>query len=148
MMRARWAIRSCSTRRGVAVVEFVLESLTRHSRQRRVQSASARNRRDEENAIAFLESAGFPAQEADVFLVEIDIKELADLPLVVANMAAESREAGSKLVEGFRPSFASRSPSKASRRGARSSVAENSAARVPVVYRPLPVMQMRVVSYG
>jgi len=66
------------------------------------QLASARNRRDEENAIAFLEGAGFPAQEADVFLVEIDIEELADLALVVANMAAESREAGSKLVEGFR----------------------------------------------
>src|SRR5437899_633836 len=102
MMRARWAIRSCSTRRGVAVVEFVLESLTRHSRQRWVQSASARNRRDEENAIAFLESAGFPAQEADVFLVEIDIEELADLALVVADVAAESREAGSEFVEGFR----------------------------------------------
>jgi len=67
-----------------------------------VQSASARNRRDEENAIAFLESAGFPAQEADVFLVEIDIEELADLALVVADVAAESREAGSKLAEGFR----------------------------------------------
>src|SRR2546425_12664276 len=102
MMRARWAIRSCSTRREVAGVEFVLGSLTRHSRQRRVQSASARNRRDEENAIAFLESARFPAQEADVFLVEIDIEELADLALVVANLAAESREAGSKLVKGFR----------------------------------------------
>jgi len=67
-----------------------------------VQSASACNRRDEENAIAFLESAGFPAQKADVFLVEIDIEELADLALVVADVPAESREAGSKLVEGFR----------------------------------------------
>src|SRR5260370_1829437 len=66
------------------------------------QLASARNRRDEENAIAFLEGAGFPAQEADVFLVEINIEELADLALVVADVPAESREAGSKLVEGFR----------------------------------------------
>jgi hypothetical protein len=67
-----------------------------------VQSASACNRRDEENAIALLESAGFPAQEADVFLVEVDVEELADLTLVVADVAVESREAGSELVEGFR----------------------------------------------
>ena len=38
--------------RKVAGVEFVRGGFTRHSRQRWVQSASARNRRDEENAIA------------------------------------------------------------------------------------------------
>src|SRR5713101_6595964 len=102
MIRSRWKRRFSSARGEVAGVEFVFGSLTGRSRRRWVQSASARNRRDEENAIAFLEGAGFPAEEADVFLVEIDIEELADLALVVANMAAESREAGSELVEGFR----------------------------------------------
>jgi len=50
---------------------------------------------------AFLESAGFAAQEADVFFVEIDVEELADLALVVADVAAEIGEAGGELVEGF-----------------------------------------------
>src|SRR5467141_2200299 len=63
--------------------------------------ASAGDGGDEEDAVAFLESAGFAAQEADVFFIEVDVEELADLALVVADMAAEIGEAGGELVEGF-----------------------------------------------
>src|SRR5437879_3265677 len=55
---------------------------------------------DQKDAIAFLQGAGFAAEEADVFFVEVDVEELADLALVVADVAAELGEAGSKLVEG------------------------------------------------
>src|SRR6266849_11037101 len=56
---------------------------------------------DEEDAITFLEGAGFAAEEADVFFVEIDVEELADLALVVADVAAEIGEARGEFVEGF-----------------------------------------------
>src|SRR5258708_6824561 len=64
-------------------------------------SRSSSNRGNQEDTIAFFESAGFAAEEADVFLVEVDVQELADLALIVANVAAEIGEAGSKLVEGI-----------------------------------------------
>src|SRR5258706_8789894 len=64
-------------------------------------SRSSSNRGNQEDTIAFFESAGFAAEEADVFLVEVDVEELADLALIVANVAAEIGEAGSKLVEGI-----------------------------------------------
>jgi hypothetical protein len=59
------------------------------------------DRGDEENTIAFLERAGFAAEEADVFFVEIDVEELADLAVIVADVASEIGEARSKLVESF-----------------------------------------------
>jgi len=57
--------------------------------------------RNEEEAVAFFEQAGFAAEEADVFFIEVDIEELADLPLIVADVAPEAGEAGCQLVEGF-----------------------------------------------
>src|SRR6266478_2841793 len=63
--------------------------------------AAAGDGGNEEDAIAFFEGAGFAAEEADVFFVEIDIEELADLALIVADVAAEIGEAGGKLVEGI-----------------------------------------------
>src|SRR4030081_3087770 len=53
--------------------------------------------RDEENAIAFLEGTGSPAEEADVFFVEIDVEELANLALLIADVAREIREPGGKF---------------------------------------------------
>src|SRR5258708_39489414 len=55
---------------------------------------------DQEHAIAFFEGAGFAAQETDVFLVEVDVEELANLALIVADVAREIGKARSKLVEG------------------------------------------------
>src|SRR5438552_2313168 len=63
-------------------------------------SRSSSNRGNQEDTIAFLEGAGFAAEEADVFLVEVDIEELADLALIVADVAAEIGKAGSEFVEG------------------------------------------------
>jgi len=62
-------------------------------------SRSSRNRRDEQNTIAFLEGAGFAAEEADIFFVKVHVEELADLALIVADMARESGEAGCKFVQ-------------------------------------------------
>src|SRR6266850_665317 len=94
---------------------------------------SAGNGGNEENAIAFLEAAGFAAEEADVFFVEIDVEELANLTLIVAHVA---REIGVPLGEFVQ------------RRGAIASVAGNSAAMASVVFSPLPVMHTTVVSSG
>jgi len=55
---------------------------------------------DEEEAVAFFEGGGFAAEEAYVFLVEVDVKELADLALVVADVAREGGEFGGEVVEG------------------------------------------------
>ena len=63
--------------------------------------ASASDGGDKEDAVAFLEGAGFAAEEADVFFVEVDVEELADLALVVADVAPEIGEAGGELIEGF-----------------------------------------------
>src|SRR6266481_8263579 len=63
--------------------------------------AAAGDGGNEEDAIAFFEGAGFAAEEADVFFVEIDIEELADLALIVADVAREIGEARSELVESF-----------------------------------------------
>jgi hypothetical protein len=43
----------------------------------------AGNGGDKENAIAFLEAAGFAAEETNVFFVEIDVEELSNLALIV-----------------------------------------------------------------
>jgi NAD(P)-dependent dehydrogenase (short-subunit alcohol dehydrogenase family) len=50
--------------------------------------------RDQQDAIAFFQGAGFAAQEADVFFVQVDVQELADLAAVVADVAGELGEAG------------------------------------------------------
>src|SRR6266403_1099338 len=63
--------------------------------------ATAGDGGDEEDAVAFLEGAGFAAEEADVFFVEVHVEELADLALVVADVAPESGEARGECVEGF-----------------------------------------------
>src|SRR5260370_26918187 len=64
-------------------------------------SRSSRNRWNQQNAVTFLEGAGFAAEEADVFFVEVDVEELADLALIVADVAAEIGEARGEFVEGF-----------------------------------------------
>src|SRR5713226_9366889 len=56
---------------------------------------------DEEDAITFLKGAGFAAEEADVFFVEVDVEELADLALIVTDVAPEIREARGEFVEGL-----------------------------------------------
>ena len=50
---------------------------------------------DEEDAVAFLEGAGLAAEEANVFFVEIDVEELADLAGLVADVLGEVGVAGS-----------------------------------------------------
>jgi hypothetical protein len=62
---------------------------------------AAGNRGNEEDTIAFFEGAGFAAKEADVFLVEINIEELADLASFVANVAGEVGEASGERVKSF-----------------------------------------------
>src|SRR6266446_6989352 len=64
-------------------------------------SRSSSNRWNQQNAVTFLEGAGFAAEEADVFFVEVDVEELADLALVVADVAAEIGEARGEFIEGF-----------------------------------------------
>src|SRR5260370_40732779 len=54
---------------------------------------------DQEDTVAFLEGAGFAAQEADVLFVEIHVEELADLALLVAGVPPESGRARGKLGE-------------------------------------------------
>src|SRR5713101_7267935 len=50
---------------------------------------AASDGRDEENAIALLEKARFAAEKANVFFVEIDVEELANLALIVAHVSRE-----------------------------------------------------------
>src|SRR5580698_9079719 len=54
---------------------------------------------DQEDTVAFFEGAGFAAQEADVFFVEVDVEELADLAGLVADMFAQVGEAGGEFVQ-------------------------------------------------
>src|SRR6266478_2934476 len=62
---------------------------------------SAGNGRDEENAITFLEAAGFAPEEANVFFVEIDVEELANLALIVAHVAREIGEPRGEFVQSL-----------------------------------------------
>src|SRR5262249_26792909 len=62
---------------------------------------TASDRRNQENPIAFLERAGFAAEEADIFLVEIDIEKLADLALLIADMARQTGKTRGEIVQGF-----------------------------------------------
>jgi hypothetical protein len=57
--------------------------------------------RDQQDAVAILDGAGFAAEEADVFVVEIHVEELANLALVVADVAAEVGKFGGQLVQCF-----------------------------------------------
>ena len=54
----------------------------------RLRSGPAGDGGDEEDSVTFFQSAGFAAQEADVFFVEINVEKLADLAGVVADVAA------------------------------------------------------------
>src|SRR5882672_10770721 len=56
---------------------------------------------DEKNAIAFLEAAGFAAEKANVFLVEIDVEELANLTLIVAHVSRKIGEPRGKFVQSL-----------------------------------------------
>src|SRR2546426_10684409 len=56
------------------------------ARRRRL---AAGDRGDEHHAVAVAEGAGFAAEEANVFFVEVDIEELANLALVVADVAGK-----------------------------------------------------------
>src|SRR5689334_22060367 len=53
-------------------------------------ASAASDGRDEEDAIAFLEGAGFAAEQTDVLFVEINVEELANLALVVADVAGQT----------------------------------------------------------
>src|SRR6202045_5534236 len=53
----------------------------------------------QEEAVAFLEGAGFAAEEADVFFVEVDVEELANLALVVADVARQIGIARRKFIQ-------------------------------------------------
>jgi len=60
---------------------------------------SAGNGGDEQDAVPFLEGAGFAAEEADVFFVEVHVEELTDLAVVVADVAREIGIAGRKFIQ-------------------------------------------------
>src|SRR5712664_2013072 len=62
---------------------------------------SAGNGRDEENAITFLEAAGFAPEEANVFFVEIDVEELANLTLIVAHVARKIGEPRGEFIQSL-----------------------------------------------
>src|SRR5690242_5003342 len=63
--------------------------------------ASARNRRHQQNAVTFLERAGFPSQEAYVFFIEVNVEELPDLPLLVAHVPRQVGVARRQFVQSF-----------------------------------------------
>src|SRR5208337_1392315 len=62
---------------------------------------AAGDRGDEEDVVAVFQRAGFTAEEANVFFVEIDVEELADLPLFIADVTRERWIARGQVVEGF-----------------------------------------------
>jgi len=67
----------------------------------RLGSAAAGDGGDQKDAVAFFEAAGFAAEEANVFLVEVDVEELADLAAVVADVAGELWELRGERVQSF-----------------------------------------------
>jgi hypothetical protein len=62
---------------------------------------AARNGRNQQDAVAVLDGTGFAPEEADVFVVEIYVQELANLSLIVAHVAAEVGKFGGQLIQGF-----------------------------------------------
>src|SRR6267154_3298476 len=77
------------------------EACTRILQRSRDLKRTAGNGRDQQNAIAFLEAAGFAPKEADVLFVEIDVEELADLAAFVADVAGQIGEARGEIRERF-----------------------------------------------
>jgi hypothetical protein len=65
------------------------------------QLAATGDGRYQQNTIPFLQDAGFAAEEAYVFFVEVDVQELADLALVVADVPRKIRVARGELVQSF-----------------------------------------------
>src|SRR6266478_5152198 len=86
--------------RGLMVMKHHGAKKVAGAASRRTWLAAAGHGRNQEDTIAFFQGAGFAAEETDVFLVEVDVEELADLALIIAHVAAEIGKAGSKLVEG------------------------------------------------
>src|ERR1700688_1836510 len=56
---------------------------------------------DEKYAVAVFQRGRLAVEEPDVFLVEIDIEKLADLALLVANVARERRKLRGQVVQRF-----------------------------------------------
>src|SRR5215472_13774049 len=72
------------------------------SRKRKLAAfGTACDRGHEQHSVAFPQSTGFSAEEADVFLIEINIEELADLPAVVADVARETGKPLGQRVQRF-----------------------------------------------
>ena len=64
-------------------------------------AGSAGDGGDEHDLVAVLEGVGFAAEEADVFVVEIYVQELANLALVVTDVATEVGKFGGQLIQGL-----------------------------------------------
>src|SRR6202521_4721755 len=60
------------------------------------------NSRDDRKVVAILQRRLEPGAEADVFVVPVDIDELAELPLVIVEPFLEARELLVQLVECLR----------------------------------------------
>jgi hypothetical protein len=61
-------------------------------RQRRGRLAAAGDRRDEHDFVAVLEDVGLAAEKADVFVVDVDVDEAAELAGVVLDLGGERGE--------------------------------------------------------
>src|SRR5215470_5271734 len=55
-----------------------------------LSSRTACDGRHEHNFVAGLHGAAFATEEPNIFLIEIDVQELTDLPLIVADMPGEA----------------------------------------------------------
>jgi hypothetical protein len=62
---------------------------------------AASDGRDQQDAVAILDGTGFAPEETDVFVIEIYVEELANLALVVADVAAEIGKFSGQLIQGF-----------------------------------------------
>jgi hypothetical protein len=62
---------------------------------------AASDGRNQQNVVAILDGAGFPAEETDVFVIEVHVQELANLSLIIANVTAEVGKFGGQLIQGF-----------------------------------------------
>ena len=59
-----------------------------------LREGPAGDRRNDKNFIAILEGVLLVAEEADVFLVDVEVDEAAHLSLLVAQMRPQGRKAG------------------------------------------------------
>src|SRR5437764_11377192 len=62
---------------------------------------SAGDGRHQQNTISFFDRAFFAAEKADVLFVEINIQKLANLALIVTDMAPEPGELREENIQGF-----------------------------------------------